>query len=219
MCIRDRSYRAAGKSVIENVTRDERVIEPAWTDAFAQVVDTMTDVEGRTVIVNSTGSVTLRGTVEDDAIKQAANDNVIALFGDSVSLRNDIQVTPTIVPADELAKLFDSIDLSGIRFASNSADLTESSVGILDQVVDALNRIPDVTVEISGHTDSAGSYDYNLTLSGQRADTVRDYLISKDIDGARLESTGFGPSRPIASNETRAGRALNRRIEFTISGE
>ena len=213
------SYRAAGKSVIENVTRDERVIEPAWTDAFAQVVDTMTDVEGRTVIVNSTGSVTLRGTVEDDAIKQAANDNVIALFGDSVSLRNDIQVTPTIVPADELAKLFDSIDLSGIRFASNSADLTESSVGILDQVVDALNRIPDVTVEISGHTDSAGSYDYNLTLSGQRADTVRDYLISKDIDGARLESTGFGPSRPIASNETRAGRALNRRIEFTISGE
>ena len=123
------------------------------------------------------------------------------------------------MPADELAKLFDSIDLSGIRFASNSAELTDSSVSILDQVVDALSRIPDVTVEISGHTDSAGSNDYNLTLSGERADTVRDYLISKDIDGARLESTGFGPSRPIASNETRAGRALNRRIEFTISGE
>jgi len=213
------SYRAAGKSVIENVTRDERVIEPEWTNAFTQVVDGMAGVEGSAVMINSSGEVILKGTVEDDATRQAAGDNVTSLFGDSVSLRNDIQVTPTIVPADELSKLFDSIDLSGIRFASNSAELTDSSVSILDQIVDALNTIPGVPVEISGHTDSAGSYDYNLSLSAQRAETVTDYLTDRGIDGDRLESRGFGPSRPVASNDTRAGRALNRRIEFKISGE
>ena len=213
------SYRRAGKSVIENVTRDERVIEPEWTDAFSQVLDGMANVENRAVLVNSSGDITLKGTVEDDQTKQTVNDNVTALFGDSVSLRNDIQVTPTIVPADELTKLFDSIDLSGIRFASNSAELTDNSIDILDQVADALSTISDVPVEISGHTDSAGSYDYNLTLSAQRAEAVRNYLINRGVDANRLQSRGFGPSRPVASNETRAGRALNRRIEFKISGE
>jgi len=213
------SYRAAGKSVIENVTRDERVKEPEWTDAFAQIVDNMEGVEGQTVIVNSSGEVTLKGSVADDATRQAAGDNIKSLFGDSVSLRNDILVAQTIVPADELAKLFDSIDLSGIRFDSNSAELTDSSISILDQVVDALASIPAVPVEIGGHTDSAGSYDYNLTLSTQRAESVNDYLTNRGIDSDRLQSRGFGPSRPIATNDTRAGRALNRRIEFKISGE
>jgi len=212
-------YRASGKSVIENVTRDERVIEPAWTDAFSQAIDSMPDVENRKVTLNSRGELTIHGIVEDDATRQTANDNLSSLFGDSVSLRNDIQVIPTIVPADELAALFDSIDLSGIRFASNSADLTDSSVAILDQIVDALIQIPDVPVEVSGHTDSAGSYDYNLDLSGERAEAVRSYLTDKGIDGSRLQAEGYGPSRPVASNDTRAGRALNRRIEIKISGE
>ena len=212
-------YRAAGKSVIENVTRDERVIEPEWADAFAQVIDNLADVDGQRVTVNSQGDVIVAGTVEDDQTKQAVAGKISALFGDSVSLRNDIQVTPTIVPADELANLFNSIDLSGIRFASNSAELSDSSLSILDQIVDALISIPEVDVEISGHTDSAGSYDYNLSLSAQRADVVRDYLVAQGVDGDRLQSTGFGPSRPVASNDTRAGRALNRRIEFKISGE
>jgi outer membrane protein OmpA-like peptidoglycan-associated protein len=72
-----------------------------------------------------------------------------------------------------------------------------------------------VRLQIEGHTDNAGPAEQNRTLSQQRADAVRQYMIDKGIDGSRLTAVGFGPDKPVADNKTPDGRAKNRRVEFT----
>jgi outer membrane protein OmpA-like peptidoglycan-associated protein len=74
-------------------------------------------------------------------------------------------------------------------------------------------------VMVEGHTDSVGSASRNLRLSQARADAVRVYMVGKGVSPERLTATGFGKERPIESNQTKAGRELNRRVEFTITKE
>lgn len=101
-----------------------------------------------------------------------------------------------------------------IFFAPGSADLTEESIPLLREVVDIVSRCPGQTLQIAGHTDNNGSYNYNLALSRQRAASVLNYLVSNGIEPARLSSVGFGETSPVATNATAQGRSLNRRIEF-----
>lgn len=108
------------------------------------------------------------------------------------------------------------INLSGVTFITNSNQLKSTSYLQLGESVRELNENPDVNVIVAGHTDSAGDAQYNLNLSERRAQAVREYLIGKGIDGSRLTARGFGESEPIATNETRAGRATNRRVELRI---
>jgi OOP family OmpA-OmpF porin len=75
---------------------------------------------------------------------------------------------------------------------------------------------PDVRVRVEGHTDSTGDAKYNLGLSYRRAESVKNYLVSKGIDANRLSVVGFGEDKPLVSNKTRAGRAVNRRVEFKV---
>jgi len=103
--------------------------------------------------------------------------------------------------------------LEGVSFATNSADLTVASYAVLNKVTESLAAFPAVTVEIQGHTDRTGSSDYNRDISGRRAHAVRDYLIAHGIAASRLTAVGYGETRPIASNDSREGRAANRRVE------
>ena len=104
-----------------------------------------------------------------------------------------------------------------VHFEVNKAVLKRKSRLLLNEVADVLAKHPEITkLCIEGHTDSDGTDENNLTLSRARAKAVRDYLISRGIDGDRLTSEGFGESRPVASNETARGRAANRRVEFLI---
>jgi OOP family OmpA-OmpF porin len=73
-----------------------------------------------------------------------------------------------------------------------------------------------VVVEVAGHTDSVGSEEYNMGLSDRRANSVKDYLISQGITATRLTARGYGESQPVASNDTDAGRAQNRRVELIV---
>lgn len=104
--------------------------------------------------------------------------------------------------------------LEGVNFDTGSANLTAEARGILDKVVTALQDYPEVELEIQGHTDDRGSKEFNITLSENRAQSVRTYLISKGITAERLKAKGYGPDKPIADNNTAEGRAMNRRIEF-----
>jgi outer membrane protein OmpA-like peptidoglycan-associated protein len=78
------------------------------------------------------------------------------------------------------------------------------------------DRIPRIKLELAGHTDSWGPYEHNITLSNNRAKAVLDYLVNKGISPSRLTYKGYGPDKPIATNETDEGRALNRRTEAII---
>ncbi|MDH3282900.1 MAG: OmpA family protein, partial [Gammaproteobacteria bacterium] len=119
--------------------------------------------------------------------------------------------TVNLLP-EKLAKL----DLSEIRFESGSARLARSGHAVLQQVAELLREPRTERIEISGHTDSTGSESYNMKLSQQRAKTVVNYLITQGVDPQRMTSVGYGESRPIASNETAAGQARNRRIEINV---
>lgn len=104
----------------------------------------------------------------------------------------------------------------GVQFDFDSANLTPSAMTILDQVVDGMKKNPSVKFDIQGHTDSTGSKDYNYDLSLRRADAVKTYMVGKGIAAERLQTHGYGPDRPVATNTTDEGRQMNRRIEFVI---
>lgn len=107
-----------------------------------------------------------------------------------------------------------AIVLEGVTFASGSAKLTQNSKTILNKVVRTLTDNPEIEVEIRGYTDNRGSSKVNMNLSQRRANAVKDYLVQNGIDASRIQAIGYGPANPIAPNNTRAGRAKNRRIEF-----
>ena len=109
-----------------------------------------------------------------------------------------------------------SFILEDCNFDNGKATLQEGSYQVLDELVAYLVRKDDEKIELGGHTDNVGSAASNLKLSQDRANTVRDYLISKGIDPARLQTKGYGLSMPIESNNTAAGRAVNRRTEVKI---
>lgn len=109
-----------------------------------------------------------------------------------------------------------TVRLKNIYFDFDKTTLKSESFVELNKVVDFLKSNPTVEIEISGHTDSKGSDDYNLNLSQGRSQSVVDYIVSQGIDAFRLTAHGYGESNPIDTNDTEAGRANNRRVEFTV---
>lgn len=105
--------------------------------------------------------------------------------------------------------------LNNIFFEFDSHNLKEESFPELDRLFDFLKN-NDVNIEISGHTDNLGSNQYNKPLSEKRAESVREYLITKGIDPGRIISKGYGESIPLEDNSTEEGRLMNRRVEFRI---
>ncbi len=106
--------------------------------------------------------------------------------------------------------------LVGVSFDFNSAELKPESFPALLHAVQVLLMKPDMKVEIQGHTDNVGTEKQNLIVSQARAESVRNYLIARNIDPSRLSAKGYGESQPIGDNTTPEGRAMNRRIEFKI---
>ena len=105
---------------------------------------------------------------------------------------------------------------SGITFAYDSATVQPQFQRTLDQVADTLSQYNQTYVDVYGHTDSTGSDQYNQALSERRARSVADYLSGHGVQAARIGTRGYGKTQPIASNDTDAGRAANRRVEVKI---
>ncbi len=114
----------------------------------------------------------------------------------------------------------DRIELNQrVYFETAKADILQQSFPLLNEVVNILEDNPDIHIRIEGHTDSRGGFDYNMTLSENRAASVREYLIERGINPGRLESEGFSYERPIDDNATPEGRAANRRVEMHITNQ
>ncbi len=103
-----------------------------------------------------------------------------------------------------------------ILFDTGKATIKFQSAEVLNQILNVLKKYPNSRFRIEGHTDSIGKRAKNMILSQNRADAVKVYLIQGGIDAGRLESQGFGPDRPIASNKNKKGRELNRRVEINL---
>ncbi|RYY59952.1 MAG: OmpA family protein [Chitinophagaceae bacterium] len=108
------------------------------------------------------------------------------------------------------------VRLNNVFFDFDKWDLRAESHLELDRVVKLLAENPAIVIEMSAHTDSRGSDDYNFKLSDSRARSVMEYILSKGIDPSRITSKGYGETKPVVANDTDENRQLNRRVEFTI---
>ena len=108
------------------------------------------------------------------------------------------------------------VQLVNIQFEFNSAALTEDSAEGVEMIKAFLESHPEINVELAGHTDNVGSEAYNLKLSKERAEVVRQALIDKGIASERLTAQGYGATKPLYSNDNEEHRAMNRRTEMVV---
>lgn len=104
-----------------------------------------------------------------------------------------------------------------VNFGFDSSNLAEGTKINLDKLATVLNNNPDTNINIYGYTDSKGADSYNLSLSDRRAAAVKSYLAMKGVDSSRMNTMGMGEADPVASNDSDAGRAQNRRVTFAIT--
>lgn len=121
------------------------------------------------------------------------------------------KVELTVEEQEVINKVF-----SNLNFESGKAVIATSSFASLESLSELLIKKPSFKLLIEGHTDNAGKSTVNFKLSQSRADAVKKFITDKGIDASRITAKGYGPSKPIADNKTAAGRAKNRRVEFTI---
>jgi len=169
------------------------------------------------------------GQAERDKIQLDARTRDVA----TAKLATDTAVVQRDEATDKAARLQAEVDqlkatptprglvltLGDVLFDTGKAQLNPGSARKLDQLAQFLTDHPGRRVQIDGFTDSVGSESYNLSLSQERADTVRSSLVSRGIDRSRIGSQGYGKSFPVATNEESGGRQLNRRVEVVIGGD
>ena len=140
-------------------------------------------------------------------------------FPQTFQYKPDVTVKPAAAPVDSTVcqQLFSDLLAKGtIHFESGRANIDPDSVGLLDRLIETALRCPTTTIEIAGHTDSAGEDAANQALSEKRAQAVIDYLVRAGLPAARFTAVGYGSTQPVADNESDEGKAQNRRIEFLV---
>ncbi|TFH90749.1 OmpA family protein [Vibrio ouci] len=167
--------------------------------------------------------------VNNDLVKAAVNSATLGFvyhFGNNdqaqqepvvVEEKTVEEVVEEVVVVTPVIKSYATKVDSG-HFALNSTELKPESKSQLSELVQFMEQYPQATVEVTGYTDSSGAAEYNQMLSEKRAQAVADELESQGIEASRITVSGEGENNPIASNDTREGRAQNRRVEITVPG-
>ncbi|WP_461133139.1 OmpA family protein [Spirosoma lituiforme] len=120
--------------------------------------------------------------------------------------------TPPLV----VAAVGKTTQLRALQFVQSKTELLPDAQPALEQLLQFMQSQPTAEIELSGHTDNQGDFDQNLVLSKQRVDVIKAYLVSNGIAANRITTRGYGPTRPIASNNSEATRQLNRRVEMIV---
>jgi len=181
-------------------------------------------VPGRFLFTDLEEGLILQTMSGEDLPVTVSADGTVAVGGAGV-LATDIEgangvihtIDSVLAPPDfVLPTLNEALALEPITFETGSSAISAGGLAALQDAVSFLNANPAVRIAIEGHTDSQGADESNQQLSEVRAQAVLDYLVSEGIAAGRLESAGFGETRPVATNDTAEGRTQNRRIEFRL---
>ena len=189
----------------------------AASEAIVQALSRLSG--GRATIVD--GAVTVSGYTYYPAAAGAIGDELKAglpdgftIAADTIASRQDDQS----VTANQCRDLMQAVlKVGGIGFDGGKATLTEDSEGILDRASAVIARCPAAGVEVGAHSDSDGSATRNRDLTQSRAESIVEYLVTAGVKRERLTAVGYGETKPIADNATAAGKAANRRIEFSFT--
>jgi OmpA-OmpF porin, OOP family len=195
-------------NVIDQLSIDASIAARNWVAQLGEVFAWQKAVPDAGLQV-AENRLVLTGTVTSDAEKTARGEQAQAYFGPEVTIDNQIQVV-AIASAGTKLTCSDRMAVA-INFVSGSSALNNEAKAMLDQVFEC---VKEGRFEISGHTDNTGTAAGNQKLSKARAESTKAYLVGKGAKTADLTAVGYGPDKPIASNDSTAGKAQNRRIEF-----
>lgn len=188
-------------------------VSPDWEPAAKHAVEVAARCE-QGVITLSNATLNVDCETQTVSAKEALNSLTARALPGMTAGNVSVLALDEIKSCEEgLVKL---VTRSQIRFTTNSAKLLPTSRPLLREIAHQLERCPGVVV-VEGHTDAQGDRDENVTLSLNRARAVVSGLVGLGVPAARVRAEGFGPDRPLATNETATGRAQNRRIEFRVA--
>jgi len=186
--------RAEAQALASQAERDRAAAEAAKRAAMAQTQQAQSDAERARL-----------------AAQQAENEK------QELRKRLLAQLNTILQTRDSARGLI--VNMSDVLFDFDKATLKPGAREKLAKVSGIVLAYPGLKLSVEGHTDSIGSDEYNMTLSEKRANSVRDYLIAQGVNEGSITAQGFGKTRPVATNDTNEGRALNRRVELVVSGE
>jgi len=189
------------------------VAPPNWSEHVQRMLQPELKQVSRGQLSIQGNVVELKGEVGSEATRQELLTRLTSQIGNpTYTVRNGLRVTAS---GQELIDT--TLANRIIEFEPGSATLTPTGQTVLDQLWPVLQQLSGRRFEVIGHTDSNGSRTTNLALSAARAETVRNYLVVKGLPANAVNTSGAGPDRPVAKNDSAEGRARNRRIEFRVS--
>ncbi|MCI5081583.1 MAG: DUF6089 family protein [Saprospiraceae bacterium] len=194
--------------------------EDGLVDAFDDCPNLKGDKENNgcpevTDVVTTDSTVVATTESKDTA---ATEDQLVAKGGRPTTDSTKVATTSEAEISENLEELL-SLATKAVKFETGKSTLKEESLDILNQVAEAMKKLPGYELKIKGYTDSVGDDTKNKSLSEKRAKACFEYLIFKGLKGARMSFDGFGEENPIGDNNTPAGRRLNRRVEFELIKE
>ena len=217
----DEATRNAILARVREVYGAERVVDqlgvgavvapPNWSGYVQKLVSPQLKQVTRGQLAINGNNIELKGEVANEAQRQQVAADMATSLNPTYAVRNALRVA-----VQEQAVLDATLGNRIIEFEPGSSLLRPSGEAVLDEMAVTLLKMGGKQLEVIGHTDSVGARDANVVLSLARADTVRSYLASKGVPFMRINTSGSGPDRPVASNDTPEGRARNRRIEFRL---
>jgi outer membrane protein OmpA-like peptidoglycan-associated protein len=202
---RDAAYVALRRAELAKVQGETASLQSRNSDAVAAArrAEAKSAQNAQQELTDTRSQLT-QATAAREAAEQRARDAMMSLqLSKAASVAEAPQGIVITVPG-------------GFLFRSEDAALMPAASDRLDKIVAAVKEQGNRKILIEGHTDSRGADAYNMNLSRQRADSVANYLTSHGIASEKVSAVGVGSSRPVASNETPEGRAMNRRVEITI---
>ena len=184
---------------------------------LAEAEEMLADASERTAALSAERTQLEAGMIALRTEQAALEDAVLSLRADREELASRLDQALSLVADTRSTARGTIVNLPDILFDVNQSTLKPEAKLVIAKLAGILLIMGDLNTRIEGHTDSTGSYGYNMSLSEARASAVRDFLFEQGIDGRRMTVKGYGPDRPIADNTSNVGRAKNRRVEIVIA--
>jgi OOP family OmpA-OmpF porin len=197
--------------VIDQIGVGNLVAPPQWAQNVQKMITPELKRVSRGQLRVNGNVVDVTGEVDNEATRQQVVSVISTHLNPTYTVRNGLRVSAAGQEAVD-AVLANRI----IEFEPGNATLTGNGIQTLDQLLPVLKQLGKTKFEVIGHTDAQGSRQRNIALSAARADAVKTYLASKGVTPELVQTSGVGPDRPVASNDTAEGRARNRRIELRV---